>query len=346
MAFTTSLEGQTTGTVSYIATSELGYHSLIATVYVVQGIVNGNLTHLPSPLFLFSLFVLFGVVCSYSSDSAVIKPPMAKIADVFGRLEAFCISILLYVLGYIQQATAQNIQTFASAQIFYSAGFTGLQILQQIFIADTSDLVNRALFSALPDLPFLVTTWVGPLIGDDILAVTTWRWAYGMWAIILPVTFVPLALTLFTNGRKAKKLGLVPPPRKHFQNGVLASAKKLVLDLDLGGIILLSAAFALILLPLTLAATASGGWNNGGIIAMIVIGFVVLFVFPAWEASSRLAPHPLIPLNLLRSRTFCAGCAVGFFYFSKRSLPVVSFPSFLFFLSTCFFFSGGEKRLP
>src|SRR3569833_2113967 len=100
MAFTTSLEGQTTGTVSYIATSELGYHSLIATVYVVQGIVNGNISHLPSPLFLFSLFVLFGVVCSYSSDSAVFKPPMAKIADVFGRLDAFCISILLYVLGF------------------------------------------------------------------------------------------------------------------------------------------------------------------------------------------------------------------------------------------------------
>src|SRR3569833_759870 len=112
MAFTTSLEGKTTGTESYIATSELGNHSLIATVYVVQGIVIGNLTHLPSPLFLFSLSVLFGVVCSYSSDSAVIKPPMAKIADVFGRLEAYCISILLYVLGNIQQATAQIFLSF------------------------------------------------------------------------------------------------------------------------------------------------------------------------------------------------------------------------------------------
>lgn len=82
---------------------------------------------------------------------------MAKIADVFGRLEAFSISILLYVVGYIQKATSKNVQTYAAAQIFYSAGNTGLQILQQVFIADTSDLLNRALWSSLPDIPFLIT---------------------------------------------------------------------------------------------------------------------------------------------------------------------------------------------
>ncbi|KAI4259277.1 MAG: hypothetical protein LQ352_000817 [Teloschistes flavicans] len=92
--------------------------------------------------------------------NAVIKPPMAKIANAFGRLEAFCIGVFLYIVGYIQMAASNNVRTFASAQIFYSAGFTGLQILQQIFIADTSDLLNRALFSSLPDLPFLVTVWV------------------------------------------------------------------------------------------------------------------------------------------------------------------------------------------
>lgn len=35
---------------------------------------------------------------------AVIKPPMSKIADVFGRYESFSIAVLLYVVGYIQQA--------------------------------------------------------------------------------------------------------------------------------------------------------------------------------------------------------------------------------------------------
>jgi hypothetical protein len=111
--------------------------------------------------------------CLQFLHTAVIKPPMAKIANVFGRLEAFTISVFLYILGYIQMAGSQNVETFASAQIFYSAGFTGLLILQQIFIADTSDLTWRALLSSLPDVPFLVTVWLGPLIAQRLY--TNWR---------------------------------------------------------------------------------------------------------------------------------------------------------------------------
>ncbi|KAI0971843.1 siderophore iron transporter mirC [Xylaria arbuscula] len=293
MAFTTSLEGQVTYSVVAFATSSFSSHSLIATVYVIQGVVN-----------------------------AVIKPPMAKIADVFGRLEAFIICIVLYVLGYIQMAASANVQTFAAAQIFYSAGSTGLQILQQVFIADTSDMPNRALFSSLPDTPFLVTTWIGSIIGGAIVASSTWRWAYGIWAIILPVTFLPLALTLFLNGRRARKLGIQPKKRTFAEGGPLAVPVALWYQLDIGGIILLSASFVLILIPLTLTKTTPGGWHSATIIALIVVGGVLLIVFPFWEGSKKLAPHPLIALELLKSRTFCAGCLVGFFYFLVFYLSV------------------------
>ncbi|KAI1354543.1 siderochrome-iron transporter MirC [Xylaria sp. FL0043] len=293
MVFTTSLEGQVTYSVVAFATSSFSSHSLIATVYVIQGVVN-----------------------------AVIKPPMAKIADVFGRLEAFIFCIFLYVLGYIQMAASANVQTFAAAQIFYSAGSTGLQILQQVFIADTSDMPNRALFSSLPDTPFLVTTWIGSIIGGAIVASSTWRWAYGIWAIILPTVFLPLALTLFLNGRRAKRMGLKPEKRKVAEGGPLAVVVALWHQLDIGGIILLSASFALILIPLTLTKTTPGGWHSATIIALIVLGGVLLIAFPFWEGSKRLAPHPLIPLELLKSRTFCAGCAVGFFYFLVFYLSV------------------------
>ncbi|KAK0128273.1 hypothetical protein ONS95_000249 [Cadophora gregata] len=292
MAFSTSLEGQVVQSVSVFATSSFQTHSLISTVYVVQGVVN-----------------------------AVIKTPMAKVADVFGRLEAFSFSILLYVLGYIQMAVSKNVETFAAAQIFYSAGSTGLQILQQIFIADTSDLLNRALWSSLPDIPFLITVWIGSLIGNDILDTTTWRWGYGIWCIILPVMFMPLALSLFLNNRKARKLGLTTETQF---NGMSPwqVVKHLWFELDLGGILLLSAAFALILISLTIASRQSSGWASGKIIAMLVIGITCFVVFPFWENIKKLAPHPLIPMHLLRSRTFSAGCGVGFFYFMSFYLSV------------------------
>ena len=247
---------------------------------------------------------------------AVIKAPMAKIANAFGRLEAFSFSIFLYIIGYIQMAGSNNVKTFASAQIFYSAGSTGLQILQQIFIADTSDLLNRALFSALPDIPFLATVWIGSPIAQNLLTYSTWRWGYGLWAIVLPAAFLPLALALFLNLRKASKLHLLRPS-PWAGVGVLEGLKKLWYELDIMGLLLFSAAIALILLPLTLAATAKGRWHNASILAMIVIGCVTLVAFPFWETNHKLAPKPFLSLPLLTNRTVIAGCALGFFYFGK-----------------------------
>lgn len=241
---------------------------------------------------------------------------MAKMADVFGRFEAFCLSIIIYVLGYIQMAASNNVQTYASAQIFYSAGSTGLQILQQVFIADSSDLLNRALFALLPEFPFLVTVWIGPTIADSILAHASWRWGYGMWAIILPATFLPLALTLLFNQRKAKRLRLIKQRRRKQHRTFYESLRSTWLELDMSGLLLLSAAVSLLLIPLTLAANSKGGWHDNRIILMLVLGCVFLVLFPAWESSRKLAPKPLLSLHLLTERTALAGCALAFFYFS------------------------------
>lgn len=304
MAFATSLEGQVSYSMSVFATSSFNSHALVSTVLVVQSVV-----------------------------MAVIKPIMAKVGDVFGRLEAFGVSVLLYVLGYVQQAASRDVDSFASAQIFYSAGFTGTQILQQVFVADTSDLLWRALFSSLPDVPFLVTVWVGPEIVNALLRTASWRWGYAIWAIVLPAAFAPFAVSLFLNQRRARRLGLMSQEdkgRKKREGGVGnigAAALSLAQELDVVGILLLSAAFALILIPLTIASKQEGGYGNPSIVAMLVVGVVCFVAFPFWEASSSVCPHPLIPLSLLRSKTFCAGCGIGFFYFSEFFFLLLPFLS-------------------
>ncbi|PUU77145.1 hypothetical protein B9Z19DRAFT_194623 [Tuber borchii] len=106
-------------------------------------------------------------------------------------------------------AASKNISTYASAQIFYAAGSTGLRILQQIFIADTSDLLNRALLSSLPDTPFLIKVWAGPQTAQHFTT-GPWRWGYAMWTIITPVLSLPLFIALWLNQRKAAKAGLLP----------------------------------------------------------------------------------------------------------------------------------------
>lgn len=239
---------------------------------------------------------------------------MSKIADVFGRFEAFSLSVLIYSIGYVQQAAANSVETYAAAQIFYSAGQTGLQILVQIFIADTSDLLNRALVVTLPDVPFLLNVWIGPPLAQLILQRLNWRWGYGIWAIILPVAFMPLALALCLNQRKAAKRGLLPPSPLEGKNG-WQIVKSLWFELDFFGLILICAGFSFILIPLTLGTGDT--WNNPRTLTMLVIGALCVSAFPFWERSKTLAPRAFFPRALFQNRTVLAGLAFAFFYFSK-----------------------------
>lgn len=239
---------------------------------------------------------------------------MSKIADVFGRLEAFSLSVFIFIIGYVQQAASRSVGTYAAAQICYSIGSTGLQILIQIFIADTSDLLNRALCATLPDVPFLFNVWIGPQLAQSILQTTGWRWGYGIWVVVLPLAFMPLALALFINQRKASKRGILP--QSQFTGlTVWEGATTLWYELDLFGLILICAGFSLILIPLTLAS--NNGLHNAATIAMLVIGAVCLIGFPFWERSKTLAPRAFFPRDLLKKRTVLAGLGISFFYFSK-----------------------------
>lgn len=287
LAFATSLENQTTINLTIFATSAFSSHALVATVGVVSGVV-----------------------------LSVVKPPISKVADVFGRLEAFSLSVFIYVIGYIQQAAADSVRTYAAAQIFYSAGQTGLQILIQIFIADTSDLLNRALCTTLPNVPFLATVWIGPSLAQSILDTTSWRWGYGIWAIVLPLAFTPLALAMYIHQRRAAKRGILP--QSQFEGLTLwETLTTLWYELDVFGLLLICAAFSLILIPLTLAS--SNGWDDGSTLAMLAIGIVCLLGFPFWERSKTLAPRAFFPRDLLKNKTVIAGMCLAFFYFSKHT---------------------------
>ena len=285
MATATSLEQQTTGQLTIFATSAFSAHALVSTVLVIQAVV-----------------------------LSVAKPPMSKFADVFGRFEAFTAAVLIYALGYIMQATSNSLATYTTAQVLYATGQTGLQVLIQVFIADTSTLVNRALISTISDIPFLFTFWAGPPLAQAVLP--NWRLGYGIWAIILPGAFLPLAVTLAINQRRAAKRGLLPPSPFEGRSA-RAVAIKLWFELDALGLLLISGSVALILIPLSLARSSS--WKDPGLIVMLAIGVACLITVPSVERSKRLAPRPFFPRGLFRSRTIVAGLGIPFFYFSKST---------------------------
>ncbi|KAG6830481.1 hypothetical protein H0H92_000488 [Tricholoma furcatifolium] len=284
-AYIYSLDGQTTYTYLSYAASEFEDHTLISTIQVAQSMIN------PSNAFLV----------------AVGKPVIAKIADVTSR------GIAYTIVRYIVIASAKNIETVAGGIILYAIGYTGLQLLTQIIIADITTLKWRGLVSSLISLPFIVNAFIGANVSASIIAHAGWRWGYGMFAILIPVSLFPLIITLLWAENKARKLGIAPKGKttaKGMVSKVLRSANKL----DIPGLILIGTSVALILLPLTLSSTAKGGWHNASMIAMVVIGCVLVPAIAIYEF--RFARYPVIPHRFAANRSVVIASAVGAFDFT------------------------------
>ena len=90
IASLTSLDSNTTQVLVPYATSSFNTHSLLSVLGIVSGVMN-----------------------------AVVKAPMAKIGDVFGRMEAFLLSVILYVVGYIQMAASHHVGQYAVFRVLF-----------------------------------------------------------------------------------------------------------------------------------------------------------------------------------------------------------------------------------
>ena len=56
----------------------------------------------------------------------VLKLPLAKVLDIFGRPQGFALTIGCLILGLVMMAACNNVHTYAAAQVFYWVGYTFL----------------------------------------------------------------------------------------------------------------------------------------------------------------------------------------------------------------------------
>jgi hypothetical protein len=53
----------------------------------------------------------------------VLKLPLAKIVDIFGRPQGFALMAFFLVIGLVSMAACNSVETYAVAQIFYWVGW-------------------------------------------------------------------------------------------------------------------------------------------------------------------------------------------------------------------------------
>ncbi|KAJ4315091.1 hypothetical protein N0V84_008539 [Fusarium piperis] len=264
------------------ATSHFDGHSLLATGSIVNGIVR---------------------IVGY--------PLLAKLADHFGRPQGFAGAALSMALGSVMFAACQNVDTFLAGGIFDSFGDSWWNITQQIFVADVTSLVNRGLLFTLPEsLSAIPTLYAGTYLGEHMLLFSSWRWGYGMWSIILPVTAIPTIGIMLWMGRRAKNIGLITERLSLLHgapSGAIGKAKHIATQLDLIGALLLIGGLAMTLLPMTIAGRRNTDrWEEPSSIVLLIVGVLTFAAFLVWDG--KFASNPIIPYRTIRERNVIIAC--------------------------------------
>ncbi|OTA54821.1 MFS general substrate transporter [Hypoxylon sp. EC38] len=284
--FILAFESSMSGTLIAYVTSDFEMHSLLTTAQVVASICGG-----------------------------VSRIPIAKIIDIWGRPEGFALMTCLATLGVILMAVSRNVETYAAALVFYKVGENGMHFVLDVFVADTSRLRNRALVLALMSSPFLATTFAGPAAAQDFLQGIGWRWAYGVIAILTPLSAVPVLWILLYARKEARKR--FPAVVRNSGRTRSQTIVHYAIEFDVIGMMLIVAGFSLVILPLSLATYQADKWRSASIITMIITGCCSLIAFGVWE--KYFTRVTLVSFHLLMDRTVMGVCIMsGVFFLAAR----------------------------
>ncbi|CAG8059727.1 unnamed protein product [Penicillium salamii] len=284
--------------------------------------------------------VLSTLSIATSIISAVSKPFIAKISDITSRPYTYLLTLFFYVIGYIIVASCKSISAYVIGEVFVSIGSSGLDLTNDIIVADLTPLEWRGFASSMLSTPFIINTWFAGKIVDAIDSKDQWRWGYGMFAIIMPAALGPAIATLIWLDRKAKKAGIVNLASSNAarraarelaekegmeapRGAVVAAAadssetwlrtlNRNLEEIDAFGLVLLGFGWSLLLLPFSLKTYADHGWRNQSLIAMMIVGGLLLIAYVAYEI--KWARVPSAPRRLVFNKTFIMAIIIDSIY--------------------------------
>jgi EmrB/QacA subfamily drug resistance transporter len=228
--------------------------------------------------------LLSWVITSYLLASTASTPLWGKAGDLYGRKRVFQLAIIVFLIGSALCGASQNMYELIGFRGLQGIGGGGLISLVFAIIGDVIPPRQRGRYQGYFGAVFGVSSVVGPLAGGFAVDNLSWRYIF---YINLPLGIIALIVT----------------------NRVLRlPMRKRVVRIDWWGALLLVIGVSCILL-----ATQSGGttypwasWQIVGLFgggALVLVGFVV---------RQRVAPEPILPLELFRLQIFTVANIISF----------------------------------
>src|SRR3984957_11472656 len=224
------------------------------------------------------------VVTGYSLTLAAFLLLGGSLGDRYGRKRIFSIGIVWFALASALCGIAPSAGLLIGARVLQGVGGAllapgSLAILQASFRPDDRARAIGA-WSGLGG----VAGAAGPLVGGYLIAVGSWRWVF---YINLPLSLAVLVIT-------ARH---VPESRDPTTSGRVDMA-----GAALGVVFLSGLTYGLIEAP-------THGWSTPAVVACLV---VAVLAAPAFLVVEHRRAHPMLPLELFRSRQFSGANGVTF----------------------------------
>ncbi len=227
---------------------------------------------------------LKAALTSYTLSLAIFIPVSGWVADRYGTRRVFGAAIAIFTIGSLLCGLATSLPMLVAARLIQGVGGAMMMPVGRITMVRTfpkSEMVRAMSFVAIPGL---LGPLLGPLCGGLIVSYAHWRMIF---LINLPIGLLGLyAVFRFLPDYRAED-----PPR-----------------LDRSGFLLFGAGIAL----LSYVLEVFGEHTQPYSVLLVLLAAALLLLWLYWR-HARALEHPLLRLDLFRTRTFRAAVAGGFF---------------------------------
>nr|CAI6604558.1 AEL_HP1_G0030980.mRNA.1.CDS.1 [Saccharomyces cerevisiae] len=135
-------------------------------------------------------------------------------SDRFGRIECWIFALVLYTVGEIISAATPTFGGLFAGIVIQQFGYSGFRLLATALTGDLSGLRDRTFAMNIFLIPVIINTWVSGNIVSSVagnVAPYKWRWGYGIFCIIVPISTLILVLPYVYAQYISWRSGKLPP---------------------------------------------------------------------------------------------------------------------------------------
>lgn len=221
------------------------------------------------------------VVNAYSLSFGVLIVTGGRLADLFGRREAFFLGAGIFASMSLLGGAAQSEAWLIACRALMGVGGALMwpSILGMTYgalPAEKAGLAGGLILGVAG-----IGNALGPMLGGALTEFLSWRWIL---FLNIPITLIAITVVYLYIHQ--------PKPQTADRR------------MDYGGIA--SVTLGLVLIMVALDQVVDIGWEDPRVLASMAAGFILLLAFGAIER--RAADHALIPPDVIRNPSFVASC--------------------------------------